>query len=139
MDLAPGLPPSEMVSAVRDLDVADWSVDLQLLCMELNLVQVELRADEPLESAGGISTSVPGDDVELRENTLDVMAAAVRDLKQKASDPEASTPVSHNDEVPCPETATEQREERPNTHPAESEAAPVLDTAVASDTEREAG
>ena len=55
----------------------EWSEDLHMFCIEIHIVQEELRRDEPVESFGGISEAPPGDDVGLRQGSLDALAQEV--------------------------------------------------------------
>ena len=70
IDLAPGCAPADQVAAVRAMGAEEWSEDLHMLWAELNTVQEELRADEPIETVGGIATTSPEDDVAFRELSL---------------------------------------------------------------------
>jgi hypothetical protein len=51
-----------------------------MLRRELHVVAEELRGEKTVESAGGISEAVPGDDVGLRQGTVDAIAKDVAEV-----------------------------------------------------------
>jgi hypothetical protein len=73
LDLPQDLTINEMVLLLRTMDTQEWPEDLHIFCCELHVVQEQLRQDQPLESAGGITEAVPDDDVGLRQSTLESM------------------------------------------------------------------
>ena len=73
LDLPQDLTINEMVVLLRTMDTQEWHEDLHIFCCELHVVQEQLRQDQPLESAGGITEAVPDDDVGLRQNALESM------------------------------------------------------------------
>jgi hypothetical protein len=62
------------------MNVDEWPEALHMLRSELHVVQEELRGEETVESAGGISEAVPGDDVGLRQGTVDAIAKDVAEV-----------------------------------------------------------
>lgn len=77
LDFAPDLTADETLAGLRALAVEEWPDDLNLLCAEISLIQEDISHDSPIETAGGVSTTAPDDDVGLRHDSLDSMAQAV--------------------------------------------------------------
>ena len=63
----------------------EWGDELLRLYSELHTARLLLNVGEPLVLVGGFSAVPPGEDVGLREETLEAMAAAVENIEHQAS------------------------------------------------------
>ena len=70
--------------------------DLHLLCTEIHLIQEELSCDAPIETAGGVSSALPDDDVGLRLGSLEKMAD---ESARTFGDPDAAAEPDPDEEV----------------------------------------
>ncbi|MCP3885831.1 MAG: hypothetical protein GY700_10220, partial [Propionibacteriaceae bacterium] len=95
----PDVPVAEVAAFLAEMPQAEWSDDLLLLYSELHTVRALVSAEEPEVHLGGFSAAPPAEDLTLREETLEKMAAAVEALERKANPEEPDDPVDEGTQV----------------------------------------
>ena len=76
---------SLVANFLAEMPQTEWGDELLLLYSELHTVRLLLNVEEPPVLFGGFSAVPPGEDVGLREETLEAMAAAVENIEHQAS------------------------------------------------------
>jgi hypothetical protein len=105
LDLASGLSVQDMVAALATTGPDEWSEGLHMFRIEIHIVQEEFRRDEPVESVGGIFEAPPGDDVGLRQGSVDALAQEVGTTFGDDSLPDDNAKAREESKVKYPRVA----------------------------------
>ena len=74
----PSSDPQDMLAYVRGMTESDWTEDIILFHSELHIIRTLLSEGEPMQSVAAVSTMDSTEDVGLRSDVLEHMAASVK-------------------------------------------------------------
>ena len=95
----PDLPVAEVATFLAEMPQPEWADDLLLLYSALHTVRAVVSAEEPEVQLGGFSAAPPAEDLTVREETLEKLAAAVEALEQNANPEKPDDPMDERTQV----------------------------------------